>query len=63
MGRHRLTQTALAQANGLRPATISALYHDRTDAIAKGTLTRLLAGLHHLTGVPYQVGDILQLRQ
>ena len=30
MGRHRISQTALAQACGLRPATIHALYHDRT---------------------------------
>lgn len=63
MGRHRLTQKAVAQASGLRPGTISALYHDQTEAITKTTLSRVIEGLQKLTGMTYDVGDILQFRQ
>lgn len=58
-----MSQVALAHASGLRPATISALYHDRTDSVGKATLARLLEGLRRLTGVAYGAGELLQFRQ
>lgn len=60
MGRHRLTQSALSTASGLRVGTISALYHDRTDSVSKATLTKLIRGLRVLTGTPYDVGDLFR---
>lgn len=63
MGRHRLSQVALARASGLRPATLSALYHDRTNSISKATLARLLEGLRKLTGRAYRAGDLLHFRE
>lgn len=60
MGRHRLTQSALSTASGLRVGTISALYHDRTDSVSKVTLTKLIRGLRVLTGKPYDVGDLFR---
>lgn len=60
MGRHRLTQSALSTASGLRVGTISALYHDRTDSVSKATLTKLILGLRVLTGKPYDVGDLFR---
>ncbi|CAM4059512.1 helix-turn-helix transcriptional regulator [Deinococcus marmoris] len=62
MGRHRVSQTALAQATGLRPATIHALYHDRTSSVTWDVLARLLMGLHALTHEPYEMGDLFRLR-
>ena len=62
MGRHRISQTALAQACGLRPATIHALYHDRTNSVTWDVLARLLTGLQALTGEPYSMGDVFRLR-
>ena len=62
MGRHRVSQTALAQACGLRPATIHALYHDRTNSVTWDVLARLLLGLQALTGEPYDMGDVFRLR-
>lgn len=59
MGRHRITQTQLAQASRLRPATVHALYHDRTGTISKYVLARVFMGLHKLTGKEYGVGDLL----
>ena len=62
MGRHRISQTALAQACGLRPATIHALYHDRTSSVTWDVLARLLMGLQALTHEPYEMGDVFRLR-
>ncbi|GGO38352.1 helix-turn-helix domain-containing protein [Deinococcus humi] len=62
MGRHRINQTALAQASGLRPATIHALYHDRTTSVTWDVLARLLVGLQTLTNEAYEIGDVFRLR-
>ena len=59
MGRHRITQTALAKASGLRPGTISALYHDRTCAITKSALADLIRGLRSLSDMDYDAADVL----
>lgn len=59
MGRHRIKQTELARASELRLATISALYHDQTDALSKRVVARVLMGLRDLTGQEYTVGDLV----
>lgn len=58
MGRHRIKQTELARASELRLATVSALYHDQTDALSKRVVARVLMGLRDLTGQQYTVGDL-----
>ncbi len=58
MGRHRIKQTDLARASELRLATVSALYHDQTDALSKRVVARVLMGLRDLTGQQYTVGDL-----
>lgn len=60
LGRHRLSQSALARASRLQPGTISALYHDRTDSISLVTLAKIVSGLRVLTGQPYTAADLLR---
>lgn len=61
MGRHRMTQSALAASSGLLPATIHDLYHGRTTSITFVGLARLLHGLNRLTGRDYHAGDLFHL--
>lgn len=60
LGRHRLSQTALAKASGIRQATINALYHNRTTSVSLRVMYRLLNGLQELTGEPYEIGDVFR---
>lgn len=62
MGRHRITQTALAKASRVRPGSIGALYRDQTQAISMHMMGRILHGLHELTGVPYTPDDLFRIR-
>ena len=59
LGRHRIKQTDLAKAGGLRLATVNALYHNKTDTISKLVLARVLTGLRELTGEEYTVADLI----
>lgn len=61
MGRHRITQAALAKASNVRPGSIGALYHEQTYAISLSMLASVLHGLEQLTGVPYHAGDLLKV--
>lgn len=60
MGRHRIKQTELAEATGLRLATINALFHDRTSSVSKDTMARIVQALRRMTGRPYTVGDLFE---
>lgn len=62
LGRHRIKQTELAKAGGLRLATVNALYHNKTDTVSKLVLARVLMGLHYLTGVEYTVADLIRFQ-
>lgn len=59
MGRHRVKQTALAEASGLRYATVNALYNGKTERVDFSTLAAVLDGLNTLTGKHYGVADLL----
>lgn len=59
-GKHRLTQLAIAQASGLRTATVNALYHESAKGVQFDTLAQLLDGLHSLTGHRYTVADLIE---
>lgn len=58
--RHNLSQRQLAEAAGMRPATVNAIFNARIDRIELGTLVDLVKGLRNL-GVKADVGDILQV--
>lgn len=60
MGRHRIKQTALAEAARLRYATVNALYNGKTERVDFDTLAAVLDGLNNLTGQRYTVGDLLE---
>ncbi|WP_264778470.1 helix-turn-helix domain-containing protein [Deinococcus aetherius] len=60
MGRHRIKQIELAQAGGLRYATVNAFYNGKTERVDFETLSAVLDGLRALTGQQYTVGDLLQ---
>jgi DNA-binding Xre family transcriptional regulator len=60
MGRHRVKQAALAQAAGLRYATVNAFYNGKTERIDFETLAALLEGLNTLTGETYTTADVLK---
>lgn len=60
MGRHRIKQTALAEAARLRYATVNALYNGKTERVDFDTLAAVLDGLNALTGERYTVGDLLE---
>lgn len=60
MGRHRIKQTALAEAAGLRYATVNALYNGKTERVDFSTLAAVLDGLSVLTGERYTVADLLE---
>lgn len=60
MGRHRIKQAALAEAAGLRYATVNALYNGKTERVDFDTLASVLDGLRALTGRRYTVGDLLE---
>lgn len=60
MGRHRVKQAALAEAAGLRYATLNALYNGRSKGVDFDTLTSILDGLNALTGQVYTVADLLE---
>ena len=62
MGRHRIKQTALAEAAGLRYATVNALYNGKTERVDFDTLAAVLDGLHTLTGKTYTVSDLLEYK-
>lgn len=58
--RHNLTQKQLADAAGMRPATVNAIFQARIERVEIGTLVDLVTGLRRL-GVKADVGDILQV--
>jgi len=60
MAEHRIKQKQLAEASGLRPATINALYNEQAKGIQWETLAQLLDGLHKLTGQAYAISDLLE---
>lgn len=60
MGRHRVKQAALAEAAGLRYATVNALYNGKTERLDFSTLAAVLDGLHSLTGEHYTAADLLE---
>lgn len=59
MGRHRIKQRALAEAAGVRPAAINALYHGKRERVNMDQLAAILDGLNMLTGQQYGVADLL----
>ncbi len=59
MGRHRVKQAALAEAAGVRYATLNNVYNDKTRRIDFDTLASILDGLYILTGHQYTVADLL----
>ncbi len=59
MGRHRLKQRQLAEASGVRPAAIHALYHGQRNRVELEHLAAILDALYTLTGQRYSVADIL----
>lgn len=60
MGRHRIKQSDLAQAGGLRYATLNDLYNGKSKRVDFATIAGLIAGLRRLTGRDYSVGDLLE---
>lgn len=58
--RHSISQKRLAEAAGMRPATVNAIFHGRIERVEIGTLVDLVTGLRRL-GVNADVGDILQV--
>jgi DNA-binding Xre family transcriptional regulator len=60
MGRHRVKQAALAEASGLRYATVNALYNGKTERVDFTTLAAVLDGLNNITGESYTVADLLK---
>lgn len=63
MGRHRIKQTELAQASGLRYATVNDLYNGKSTRLDLTTMAGVVAGLRQITGHPYTVGDIFEYRE
>lgn len=61
MGRHRISQKALAEASDVRVASIHAMYHERTESVTLVMLASVLTGLRNLTGVSYGVSDLLKI--
>ncbi|MBB5234845.1 helix-turn-helix domain-containing protein [Deinococcus budaensis] len=57
---HDISQKQLAEAAGMRPATVNAIFHGRVERVEIGTLVDLVTGLRRL-GVKADVGDILQV--
>lgn len=62
MGRHRVKQAALAEAAGLRYATVNALYNGKTERVDFSTLAAVLDGLNSLTGQSYTAADLLEYK-
>lgn len=60
MGRHRIKQTELAEASGLRYATINDFYNGKSKRVDFATITGLVQGLRRLSGHPYTVGDLFE---
>ena len=60
MGRHRIKQTELAQASGLRYATINDLYNGKSKRIDFATMGGVILGLRRISGHPYTVGDLFE---
>ncbi|SEI91525.1 DNA-binding transcriptional regulator, XRE family [Deinococcus reticulitermitis] len=58
--RHNISQKQLAEAAGMRPATVNALFRARIERVELGTLVDLVTGLRRL-GIKADVGDILQV--
>lgn len=54
LGRYKMTQKELAQKTGIRPATISALYHEETKRIEIEHIDKLCSALN------CQPGDLLE---
>lgn len=54
MGRHRITQKELSQLTGIRPNTISALWHGTAKRIEFDQIERLCMALH------CQPGDLFE---
>lgn len=59
MGRHRIKQSQLAEASGVRPAAIHSLYHGDRERVDLKHIAAVLDALHTLTGERYTVGDLL----
>lgn len=59
LGRHRLKQRQLADAAGIRPAAVNALYHSDRQRLELSQLVAVLVGLERLTGVRYGIADLL----
>lgn len=60
MGRHRIKQAELAQAGGLRYATVNALYNGKTERIDFTTMAGVITALRGITGHSYTVGDVFE---
>lgn len=54
LGKYKMTQKDLAEKTGIRPGTISALYHETSRRLSIDHLNRLCATLH------CQPGDLLE---
>ena len=66
MAEHRIKQRQLAEAAGIRGATVNALYNydpssasDR-EGVQFGSLAKIIEGLRRLTGKQYDVSDLLE---
>lgn len=60
MGRHRIKQTELTEASGLRYATINDLYNGKSKRLDFATMAGIVKGLRILSGRPYTVGDLFE---
>lgn len=62
MDRHGIKQKSLAEAAGLRYATLNAFCNTRSQNISFDTLGAILEGLNSITGKTYNAADILEYR-
>lgn len=60
LAEHRIKQRQLAEAAGIRQATISQLYNESGKGVQFDTLTSIIEGIEKLTGKRYTVGDLLE---
>lgn len=54
MGRHRITQSELIRRTGIRPGTVSKMYHERTQRLEMDHLNKICKVLK------CQPGDLLE---
>ncbi|CAN5874446.1 hypothetical protein BH24DEI2_BH24DEI2_20830 [soil metagenome] len=58
--RHKKTASALVEASGLAKATVYNIVNNKAKAVELGTLSKLIKGLHKLTGEEATINDILE---